>query len=204
MIHINLIDSGSSRRLSEATEVGIGVGVAVLSVGLGLFLHAGLSNDYSEALELKRAKEITLSAIAEKSKRANELIEKEALLEERIKSINLVKTKKQLPVRLVDELTKIIPDRCWLKSLKQNGGVIELEGIAVDNQTVSEFMLKLDQSDYFGTTNLVFSQQQVVQGVELKQFALSVEVTDPASSKKDLENKTANSNKEEKQLVSLK
>ncbi|WP_435547497.1 PilN domain-containing protein [Desulfobacterium sp. N47] len=59
------------------------------------------------------------------------------------------------PVRLLDAFTSIIiPKRMWFVSLSSNGNNVNISGVAVDNQTVADFMTRLEASKLFNIVNL--------------------------------------------------
>ncbi len=64
------------------------------------------------------------------------------------------------PVRILDELTKIIPDKMWILTLKQTANSVELVGVAVENKLISKFMTELEESPYFKKVDLISSEMK--------------------------------------------
>jgi len=66
---------------------------------------------------------------------------------------NLTKGKEG-PVHLMDELATAIPGNLWLTSIKQKGAELVIEGKAIDNIAVSNYMINLDKSPYINNVDL--------------------------------------------------
>ncbi len=90
------------------------------------------------------------------------------------------------PVRIMDALTNVVvADKMWLTSLKQKTGKLTLDGIAVDNKTVADFMTSLEDSPYFQGVDLVKSQQKPMkQGKNFKQFSITCQALHAPPAKK--------------------
>jgi Tfp pilus assembly protein PilN len=61
---------------------------------------------------------------------------------------------KEGPVHLMDELAVAIPGNLWLTAIKQKGAELVLEGKAIDNIAVSNYMINLDKSPYINNVDL--------------------------------------------------
>ena len=59
------------------------------------------------------------------------------------------------PVRLMDTMTKvIIPKRMWFTNLQAKGKKVNISGVALDNTTVADFMVRLENSGLFNEVDL--------------------------------------------------
>jgi type IV pilus assembly protein PilN len=61
-------------------------------------------------------------------------------LKARQRAVEDLQTNRNIPVYLLDELVKQTPEGIYLTSIKQNGGVVTVAGIAQTNERVSEFL----------------------------------------------------------------
>ena len=61
-------------------------------------------------------------------------------LKARQKSVEDLQTDRNTPVHLLDELVKQTPEGVYLTSIKQNGNVVLVSGMAQTNERVSEFL----------------------------------------------------------------
>jgi len=110
------------------------------------------------------------------------LKEQSETLDKRLKVVETLQQVKIGPVHVLDEIAINLPEkRLWLNSLflKEQGTLLALEGIALDNETIANFMRRLDSSPYFEATDLIASEQQVIDGIKLKRFNIQSRVSVP-------------------------
>ena len=77
---------------------------------------------------------------------------------------------------MLDEFSLLIPDKVWIKSLNNSGDKLVLEGLAVDNTVIAEFMKKLQGSQHFSDVELIMTEQE---GMNNK-FVIQCKVKAPA------------------------
>ncbi|HYB52603.1 MAG TPA: PilN domain-containing protein, partial [Thermoanaerobaculia bacterium] len=75
--------------------------------------------------------------------------EKKASLEAKIKLINDLKTNQKGPVRLMDEVSKALPDLVWLSSLEVSGDQITMKGRTLSPNAVSTYLENIKKSPFF-------------------------------------------------------
>ncbi len=77
------------------------------------------------------------------------------------------------PTRLMDVMTEVIvPKRMWFTSLESKNKVVNIKGIALDNKTVADFMVRLEQSGLFREVDLKTLKQRKVRKSNLKSFQI--------------------------------
>jgi type IV pilus assembly protein PilN len=74
---------------------------------------------------------------------------KKADLEAKIKLINDLKTNQKGPVRLMDEVSKALPDLVWLSSLDLENNQITLKGRTMSPNAVATYLENIKKSPYF-------------------------------------------------------
>jgi type IV pilus assembly protein PilN len=95
------------------------------------------------------------------------------LLNRKIEVIESLERDRKAPVRNLDSLYQLIVEkRMWYTQLDEKGGTIKVSGIAVDNQTVADYMTRVEKAEQFENVRLLTIKQQKFQGtdVNLKQF----------------------------------
>lgn len=115
---------------------------------------------------------------------ANEKLKKDKEeLEKKISIIRKLKEDSSLTVHILDEVANAVDNsRMWLTSLSQQGNVLALTGIALDNQTVADFMDKLKTSPFVQSVELSNSSLRKVSDRNLKEFSLTCAVSQPQQS----------------------
>jgi type IV pilus assembly protein PilN len=78
------------------------------------------------------------------------------------------------PTRLMDTMTQVIvPKRMWFTRLDSKGQNVTINGIALDNKTVADFMVRLEKSEIFSDVDLKTLKQRRVEKSNLKSFQIS-------------------------------
>ncbi|HAX97959.1 MAG TPA: hypothetical protein DCY12_03470 [Candidatus Atribacteria bacterium] len=135
---------------------------------------------------IQNLKEEEKKIIAEKQQYAKvledikKMEEEKKLLLTRIEVINLLKQSSSLTVRVLDEIAKFTPpSRMWLKSLSQAENQLTLTGIALDDQTIAQYMEELEGSMYINNVSLTSSAMEIYAERSLKLFKVSAQVGVP-------------------------
>ena len=105
----------------------------------------------------------------------NELKKSRVDIEAKLKTIQGLEKVKAGPVKLLDDIATSVPkDKLWLASVRESKGTLMLEGTAMDNETVADFMDKLQSTGSIYSVELVMTRQRKVSGFDLslKDFAL--------------------------------
>jgi len=101
-------------------------------------------------------------------------------LERKISIIRQLKAESSLTVHVLDEVANVVDNnRMWLTSLSQQGNALALTGIALDNQTVADFMDKLKKSSFIQGVELTNSSLRKISDRNLKEFSLTCAVSQP-------------------------
>jgi type IV pilus assembly protein PilN len=108
-----------------------------------------------------------------------------------------LQTERNLPVHLLNELVREVPDGVFIKNLKQEGSFVSLTGTAQSNERVAEFLRNLSNENSYvtkpdlieivsGTTSLTPKDQRIVSNfvikVQLKKISETKKITAPAVS----------------------
>jgi type IV pilus assembly protein PilN len=74
-----------------------------------------------------------------------------------------------------------LPEKLWLTSFSEKGGLITLSGVADDEHTVARFMQNLEASDYYQNIELTVTEQSKVGDNIMKKFTLSCAAQQPST-----------------------
>jgi type IV pilus assembly protein PilN len=75
--------------------------------------------------------------------------DKKKSLEEKIALINNLKTNQRGPVRLMDEVSRALPDLVWLSELQVQGNLLTLKGKTLSPNAVATYLENLKKSAFF-------------------------------------------------------
>ena len=115
--------------------------------------------------ELERYNEIN-KEIAKIKKNLEILRKKMAVIEQ-------LESDRHAPGQLMDTMTQVlIAKRMWLTKMEVKDKAVSIKGIALDNKTVADFMVRLQNSGLFSSVNLKTLKRQAVQKSNLKSFVI--------------------------------
>ncbi|MFP8968118.1 PilN domain-containing protein [Pokkaliibacter sp. CJK22405] len=119
------------------------------------------------------------------------LQEKQQQLEERISVINGLQADRQVMVRLMSDVVRMVPDKVFLTSLRREGNKVTMQGRAATNLQVSTFLRNLDGNDLFSSPQLS-KVTKADQPVGWMNFDLSVTLNMPGASADDADKGSSN------------
>jgi type IV pilus assembly protein PilN len=177
MIKINLLLARKEKKKAGIRKEFIVLILSiVLLLGVFIFLQWGLNKkiDDTMARNAQKRQEIakykSLTAEVEKKK------EEQRMLQNRLNIINSLRKDKAKAARVLDELSIDKPEKLQLESLKKEGTRLGIEGIALDDETIANFMTNLRKSKLFKNVDLVVSEQIEQSKMKVKKFVLSCEI----------------------------
>jgi type IV pilus assembly protein PilN len=177
MIHINLLPV-KALRAEVARRREIIIGSVVLAVVVALLAGAyayqlyRLSSLQTELATLRSE----LEALNVKIKEVGDLQNKIKDLRGKTKIIEDLNRKKSGPVLVMESLSNATPGSLWLTDLRESGGNVTMNGLAVDNQTIADFLKSMAASKYFSNVELVETTQGAGPTASLKKFSIKTGV----------------------------
>lgn len=125
--------------------------IALVVVG-GMYLKLdGTRKSLKSTERERRATRDELQPFIEK---VEELEAKRAALKHRIDIIQGLKDNQQGPVRVLDEVSKALPELVWLDNLTLAGNALRLRGKAMDENAVANYISSIEASLHFDEPTL--------------------------------------------------
>lgn len=181
MIRINLLPVRLARKKENAKKQ---LSVYVLSILFTVLVMSYLGISFSGrvtslAAELQKVQNDTNKYTKIVRELEQEKKQKEKI-QEKLGLIKLLQNAKTGPVHLLDEICANLPaKKLSLNAMKQDDKGLNLKGIALDNETVAQYMKNLSHSPYLTNVELVNSEQLVVNGKKLMQFSVNCQMKAP-------------------------
>ncbi len=175
MIKINLLPFRTARKKENVRHQ---LSILFFSLFLVFVLLIYYNIKLSGQAEEIKSKVETAKSETEKYEKINkeitEIKGKLEILNAKMDVIKTLESNRYEPVRLLDAMTNlVIPKRMWFVSLDGRGNTVNISGVAIDNQTVADFMTRLERSKLFETVNLKTLKQNVVKQAIFKSFDIS-------------------------------
>ena len=175
MIRINLLPFRAARKKENIRrQVSIFM-LSLIMVLLGLFGFNHYLGSQIDDLndEIKRAN-TELNKYNEINKEIAKIKQTLENLKKKMDVINTLELSRHAPVRLMETLTKtVIAKRMWFTRLEDQDNSVKIDGVALDNKTVADFMVRLQGCGLFKTVNLKTLKHKEFEGNNLKEFKVT-------------------------------
>ena len=178
MIRINLLPGPRAKavkqQLDVRAELAGGLGLIVLTIVMCVY-YSGVLDYEIEAKQLdKQGKEKQLVVLREKVKQVDEFEKRKKLLEDKNRIIEQLEKSRAGPVRVLDHGSQSLePLKVWLVRLNVKGNDVELEGRALTNDDVVEFVNNLRRTNFFTNIQLLESRAGTEGKFNLYQFKIN-------------------------------
>jgi len=173
MIEINLLPVRAARK-RESLRFQLTIFSLILALVLILIAYFSWSSGKREAridTQLKLVQE-DLVRLNKEVGEIDELKQRKAKLEQKLSVISALAKGRLRAAYILGELSQRIPEKVWIESLDKSGKDLKIAGVALDNETVANFMEALRNSKYFNEVELEVTEQIDRGGMKLMKFSL--------------------------------
>ncbi|WP_413437524.1 PilN domain-containing protein [Sulfuriferula sp. GW1] len=183
MIRINLLPHREVKRAARQRQFNLLLG-AVALFGIAIVILGYLALDARQQTQAKRNEYLK----AEIAKLDKDIVEIKGLKEQtqsllaRKQAVETLQTNRSNEVHLLDQLVRLLPEGLYLKSIKQTGNTINLQGYAQSSARVSSLMRNLESSPWLESPALIEIHAATVQGLRANEFNLNVQQKQPQGS----------------------
>jgi type IV pilus assembly protein PilN len=177
MIKINLLPHAKSAEAQRTQKQVIMFLVLCALVTAGIVvMGVWCGSKVSGLTETVQKKEEQRQAILSKVSRINQMKIKIDEVQSNIKAIRDIRLKQQLPVIYVDETVSSLPEeKIWFEALNLNSkGVIDIKGVALDNQVFAGYVDELRNSPYVRSVSTQRTSSRKVMHLNLVEFHFQI------------------------------
>ncbi len=175
MLRINLLPHRQIKRAAKQREFGLmalmAAGAACAVVFLGWqFLSAQNNTQLERNSRLEKANtdlDKQIADIKDLKDQINNVLERKHVVEN-------LQTNRSQAVVILDELTRQLPEGVHLKSIKQTGNLITIDGVADTNARVATLVRNLSVSNWMESPNLVVINAATVNNIKQNEFTVTV------------------------------
>ena len=177
MIKINLLQRKKEGKAAKGRkEMMITVAAVGLLVALLAFLHWQMMAQKDEVARKITSTEQEIALYKSKIDKASKAKEEQKILKDKLQIISSLQKQKSSSAKVLDEVSIQKPEKIHLEVLKKDGSKVGIEGIALDDETVANFMTNLRKTNLFKSVDLIVSEQVEQSKIKLKKFTLSCEI----------------------------
>ncbi len=189
MIRINLLPFRKARKKENVRQQISVFFLALIFLTLGMsYFKITLDRKIQDMDSHIKTATQQLNDLTVLTKEIDEIKKKLGTIKKKTAVIKNLELNRKSPVILLDTMSNmVIPGRMWFTSLSTTDETVGIIGLALDNKTVADFMIRLEGSKLFSSVNLKTLKQQSIKDVVLKNFEITCRkfiVLDKESSKK--------------------
>ncbi|MBW1645522.1 MAG: PilN domain-containing protein [Deltaproteobacteria bacterium] len=182
MIRINLLPVRAERKKQTLRKQLItGVLVILLAVATCAYLEIMITGRIKKLnREIKRTRQ-QIAALKPVVDKINRYKKQQEEIKKKIEVINNLAATRLDPVYVLHDINRYKPDKLWLTKLDRKAGSLSIKGIAIDNETIVNFLNNLKNSAFLHHSELAFLKSTRINDLELKEFLINTTITSQAS-----------------------
>ena len=161
MIQINLLPVRAAKKREFGRQQLILFGLILVGGLLGNYTWWKAEKDSLNALEARIGS--TRNEIAQLEKTIGEvksITQDKKALEDKLKILDTLKKGRTGPVKVLDELATVIPQKVWIVDFTEQGGNVTMIGQATTYEDLSSFSKKLKASTHFTNITIKGARQR--------------------------------------------
>jgi type IV pilus assembly protein PilN len=173
MIRINLLPVRELRRQARMRRqlYIFGAAVAVVLIGVAVVWWSD-----QQAIGRLEAGKVRLNAEVAALKpivdEVANLEKRQSLLNARLETIKRLRQNQRGPVRVLDTLSRNLPEQVWLEAIEESAGVYRVLGYALTNFAVADLLRNMQHSREFSGVDLISSEQAVIANRQIQKFSV--------------------------------
>ena len=175
MMRINLLPHRQLKRAERQRQFGLMALMAAVAAGAVVFMGwTYLSAKKDSQIERNGRLEVAISQLDKEITAIKDLKDQISNVLERKQIVENLQTNRSQSVVILDELSRQLPEGLYLKSIRQQGNLITLKGVADTNARVATLVRNLSVSNWMESPNLVEIKAMTLNGVKQNEFTLNV------------------------------
>ena len=174
-MRINLLPHRQIKRAERQRQFGLMALMAAIAASAVVFTgwtYLGAKKD--SQVERNGRLELAINNLDKEIAAIKDLKDQISNVLERKQIVENLQTNRSQSVVILDELSRQLPEGLYLKSIKQQGNLITLEGVADTNARVATLVRNLSVSNWMESPNLIEIKSIIVNGVKQNDFTLNV------------------------------
>lgn len=175
MMRINLLPHRQLKRAERQRQFGLMALMAAVAAGAVVFTgwtYLGAKKD--SQIERNGRLELAITNLDKEISAIKDLKDQISNVLERKQIVENLQTNRSQSVVILDELSRQLPEGLYLKSIKQQGNLITLDGVADTNARVATLVRNLSVSNWMESPNLIEIKSITVNGIKQNDFTLNV------------------------------
>jgi type IV pilus assembly protein PilN len=165
MIRINLLPVRAAKKREFGRQQVVLFVLLLVLAGIGnYFWYNRVASELGALDKQIAATRIEIAQLEKTIGEVKSIKEDKKALEDKLKILDSLKKGRTGPVKVMDELATIIPQKVWITDYSEQNGGVTMTGFAANYEELSTFSKKLKASTHFTNITIKGAKQTSVEG----------------------------------------
>jgi type IV pilus assembly protein PilN len=180
MIRVNLLPHRQIRREARQREFGLMAAFAAIAASVIVFMGLTFIDSQVNAQAERNARlDAAIVVLDKEIADIKDLKDQISIMLDRKQVVENLQTNRSQAVIVLDELSRQLPEGMYFKSIKQQGNIITLEGVADTNARIATLVRSLSNSKWLESPNLIEIKAEIVNGLKQNAFTMNASIKVP-------------------------
>jgi len=177
MIKVNLLPVKRKKKPKPLPSFLIGtIAITIFAVVVLAYLFFFFNSRLSDKKAQFKANEQKIAELKEKIKAVEDFEKKNKVYKEKNEIIEQLSKNKAMPVKLLDELSALLPKGVWLNSMTVKDQTVNIGGIGFTNTEIVSYIDRIKASQMFTEVYLMESKSTEIEKIQLYSFKISFKI----------------------------
>jgi type IV pilus assembly protein PilN len=178
MIRVNLLPHRELKRKAQQQQFFVMLGV-VVAIGAGIWfgVHAYLEDQFNNQVSRNKYLQSEIEKLDKQIAEIQKLKDQTAALLARKRVVETLQGTRSDVVHLLDQLVRQLPDGVYLRSIKQAGNRVTINGFTQSQARVSTLMRNLESSPHLEKPGLIEIKAAQQSSQRINEFVMNIEIT---------------------------
>ncbi len=177
MVRINLLPHREQKRQARQRQfISLVIGLVILAIAVVGLVHIIIAARIEDQNSRNSLLKTEIAKLDEQIKEIDRLRDQTQALLARKQVVETLQANRTEAVHLLDQLVRQLPDGVYLKSVKQNGAKVTLDGYAQSNARVSTLMRNIESSPWLTAPDLIEIRSVALDKQKVNEFTLALEI----------------------------
>jgi len=177
MIKINLLLIKRKRKPKPIpTFIVTTVFITLVTIVVMILMVMFFNRSLSAKKDLFQDNEIKLAELRQKIKEVENFEQLNRNIQQKSDIIEQLRKNQSVPVKLLDEISNLLPKGVWLDAMTASGGNVNIDGYAFENSDIVSYVNNLKNSQLLTEVYLLESKSTTLEKIPLYTFKLTFRV----------------------------
>jgi type IV pilus assembly protein PilN len=178
MIRVNLLPHREIRRKRQRQQFFVTLGIVVLiGAGIWFVVHTYLEDQFDNHVSRNKYLQSEIEKLDKQIAEIQKLKDQTAALLARKRVVETLQVTRSEVVHLLDQLVRQLPDGVYLKSIKQSGTRVTINGLTQSQARVSTLMRNLESSPHLENPGLIEIRGAQQGNQRVNEFVMNISIS---------------------------